>query len=71
MVLGKDDGTVKRIVNGTIQPQPLLDVNVANKSERGMLGIAVSKHEKALLMFLYYTEANVEGNPHLSKAKSL
>src|SRR5215210_7277303 len=37
LVLEKDSGTVKRIVNGTIQQQPLLDVNVANKSERGML----------------------------------
>ena len=63
LVLEKDNGTVKRIVNGTIQPQPVLDVNVANKSERGMLGIAVSKHENGTTyVFLYYTEANVEGS---------
>ena len=36
LVLEQATGTVKRILNGTIQPQPLLDVNVANKSERGM-----------------------------------
>src|SRR4051794_6531642 len=30
LVLEKDNGTVKRILNGTIQPQPILDVNVAN-----------------------------------------
>jgi glucose/arabinose dehydrogenase len=63
LVLEKDVGTVKRIVNGTIQPQPLLDVNVANKSERGMLGIATSKHENgSTYVFLYYTEAKVEGS---------
>jgi aldose sugar dehydrogenase len=63
LVLEKDKGTVNRIVNGTIQPQPLLDVDVANKSERGMLGIDVSKHENgSTYVFLYYTEANVEGS---------
>ena len=45
LVLEKDKGTVQRIVNGEMLPEPLLDVNVANKSERGMLGIAVTKNE--------------------------
>jgi glucose/arabinose dehydrogenase len=63
LVLEQANGTVKRIVNGTIQPQPVLDVSVANKSERGMLGIAVSKHENGTTyVFLYYTEAKVEGS---------
>src|SRR5215208_3496812 len=63
LVLEQANGTVRRIVNGTIQPQPVLDVNVANKSERGMLGIAVSKHENGTTyVFLYYTEAKVEGS---------
>jgi glucose/arabinose dehydrogenase len=63
LVLEKNNGTVQRIVNGTIQPQPMLDVNVANKNERGMLGIAVSKHENgSTYVFLYYTEAKVEGS---------
>jgi aldose sugar dehydrogenase len=44
LVLEKDNGTVQRIVNGKMLPEPLLDVNVANKFERGMLGIAVAKH---------------------------
>jgi len=43
--------------------EPLLDVNVANKSERGMLGIAVSKHENGpTYVFLYYTESQLEGS---------
>jgi aldose sugar dehydrogenase len=44
LVLEKDNGTVQRIVNGKILPEPVLDVDVANKFERGMLGIAVAKH---------------------------
>src|SRR5918996_1279985 len=43
LVLEKNKGTVQRIIDGKILPEPLLDVNVANKSERGLLGIAVSK----------------------------
>jgi aldose sugar dehydrogenase len=44
LVLEKDNGTVQRIVNGKMLPEPILDVNVANKYERGMLGIVVAKH---------------------------
>src|SRR5215217_829964 len=39
----KLNGTVQRIIDGKIQPQPILDVSVASQSERGMLGIAVAK----------------------------
>jgi glucose/arabinose dehydrogenase len=46
LVLEKDKGTVQRIVNGKIFPEPLLEVNVANDGNRGMLGIAVSKGEE-------------------------
>jgi glucose/arabinose dehydrogenase len=43
LVLEKDKGTVQRIVNGKILPEPLLDVNVATSVERCMCGIAISK----------------------------
>jgi glucose/arabinose dehydrogenase len=46
LVLEKDKGTVQRILNGKIMPEPLLDVNVATNSERGMLGIAAAVAEK-------------------------
>jgi aldose sugar dehydrogenase len=69
LVLEKDNGTVKRIVNGMIMPDPLLDVNVANKSERGMLGIAVGKDlyenkpsSTNTYVFVYFTESEEEGN---------
>ena len=39
LVLEKDKGTVQRVTNGIIHDQPLLDLNVDNEGERGMLGI--------------------------------
>jgi aldose sugar dehydrogenase len=42
LVTEKDAGTVRRVVNGTELPQPLLDVSVATYGHRGLLGIAVS-----------------------------
>jgi aldose sugar dehydrogenase len=41
LVLEKNEETVQRIIDCTILPDPLLNVNVTNKSERGMLGIVV------------------------------
>ena len=64
LVLEKDKGTIQRIVNGKMLPEPLLDVNVANKSERGMLGIAVTKNGTAnnAYVFVYFTESVQDGN---------
>jgi aldose sugar dehydrogenase len=58
LVLEKEKGTVMRVTNGIISTKPLLDVNVANSVERGMLGIAVSKNGSKTHAFLYYTEIN-------------
>ena len=41
LVLEKNNGYVLRILNGTTLADPVLDINVANKYERGILGIAV------------------------------
>jgi aldose sugar dehydrogenase len=62
LVLEKDKGTVLRILNGKALPEPVLDVNVANQVERGLLGIAVSKHfsDNKTYVFLFYTEAQAE-----------
>jgi aldose sugar dehydrogenase len=56
LVLEKDKGTVQRIVNGKILAEPLLDVNVANDANRGMLGIAISKVKEinSTNIFLFY-----------------
>ena len=51
--LGPDDflileksGTVKRVTNGKVLDKPLLQVDVSEKDERGLLGIAVSEKKK-------------------------
>jgi glucose/arabinose dehydrogenase len=70
LLLNKNDGTVHRILNGSLLEEPLLDLNVANKRERGLLGIASSKqsipnddkHAVLKYVFLYYTESNKDGN---------
>jgi glucose/arabinose dehydrogenase len=60
LVLEKNEGTVKRIINGEMLPEPLLKVDVSTLSERGMLGIAIgdnqTNNEKPRYVFLYYTE---------------
>jgi glucose/arabinose dehydrogenase len=57
LVIEKNNGTVHRILNGVITSEPLLDLNVANHGERGLLGIAVEKNKKEpTSVFLYYTE---------------
>lgn len=70
LVLEKDKGTVQRIIDGKTLDEPLLDVSVANKSERGMLGIAVAsaKNEnEPTYVFLYYTESVEDGNDDCPK----
>src|SRR5215210_8267866 len=61
IVTEKDNGTVRRIVGGVMQPEPVVDVAVANDNdtnERGLLGMAVSKqNETTTYVFLYYTES--------------
>ena len=53
-------GRVHRIVDGGIVTQPLLDVNVANYSDRCMCGIAISQNTSdngQPYVFVYFTEA--------------
>jgi aldose sugar dehydrogenase len=64
LVLEKNSGQVRRIVNGVMLGEPVLDVPVAIKDERGLLGIAVSKDSQngATFVFLYYTESSRDGD---------
>jgi len=59
LVTEKNTGKVLRIVDGELAKEPLLQVNVANQIERGLLGMAVSKNlsDDKSYVFLYYTEA--------------
>ena len=59
LVIEKNTGIVKEIKNSTVVGT-VLDVNVANVSERGLLGIAIS--DKPRYVFLFYTETqNIDG----------
>jgi glucose/arabinose dehydrogenase len=71
LILEKNEGTVRRIVNGTMLQQPLLHVNVVNDAERGMLGIAIARHNKnnsgPAYVFLYYTESVAAKSGNISR----
>jgi glucose/arabinose dehydrogenase len=64
LVLQKNDGKVRRVLNGVLQPGSVLDVAVNAASERGLLGIAVNT-ESPPGVFLFYTEAANDGGPPL------
>ena len=42
LILERNEGKVYRVTNGVMNPNPLLDVNVATDGYRGMNGIATS-----------------------------
>lgn len=59
LVLQKNDGLVRRVLNGVLQPAPVLDVAVDHASERGLLGIAVHPaFPSTPWVYLYYTESS-------------
>jgi len=69
-VIGKDDilvaekktGIIHRIVDGKLQGAPLLDVDVATKGDRGVLGMTAYKNNtnQHTNVFLYYTQSTAE-----------
>jgi aldose sugar dehydrogenase len=62
LLLEKNTGKVHRILNGSLQQTPVLQVKVGTEVELGMLGIAISKNQQGkTFVFLYYTEANNSG----------
>lgn len=61
LYLERYSGKVRAIINDTILPQPLLDVPVAGRGERGMLGITLSNNNGHNYVFLYYTESTSDG----------
>jgi aldose sugar dehydrogenase len=78
LVLEKDNGMVKRIVNGVILEEPVLDVNVATAYERGLLGIAIGENanesditqRNSNIVYLYYTESEQDANDECSSTAS-
>ena len=64
LVLEKNSGMVKSIVNGKTQPEPLFQTSVLNQSEKGMLGIATLRDKMNTKVYLYFTEMGQEGEAH-------
>jgi glucose/arabinose dehydrogenase len=60
------NGTVRRILDNVLQPEPILDVNVSKiTGERGLLGISVSNMSGYRFVFLYYTESRTDNSQPL------
>jgi glucose/arabinose dehydrogenase len=62
IVLEKNKGTVVRIVDGNILPNPLLDIAVANENERGLLGLSIGEENRlngSKSIYLFFTESGV------------
>ena len=61
LVTEKDSGRVQRIIDGEMQDDPVIDVQVANNDERGLLGIDISNTNGTVnneqYVFLYFTES--------------
>ena len=55
LVLEKEQGTVRLISNGILQEEPVLEVDVDSKGERGLLGIVIMNKDA---IFLYYTASS-------------
>ena len=62
LVTEKNTGLVKRIKEGRVLPQPLLDFRVATDSERGLLGVDVAKLSSSqYYVFFYFTDQSTDG----------
>jgi aldose sugar dehydrogenase len=57
LVTEKDSGRVQRVVDGELQEQPVIDVQVANNDERGLLGIDIYNTNNQRYAFLFFTES--------------
>ena len=67
LVTEKATGRVRRIYNGTLSTTNALDLNVANNSERGLLGMALDPlFPTNPHVYLYYSRAASDGGTMLS-----
>ena len=63
LVLQKNDGRVRRVTNGVLQPNAVLDLAVDFASERGLLGIAVHPNFPTTpFVYLYFSESSTGGD---------
>jgi glucose/arabinose dehydrogenase len=69
LILQKNDGKVRRVIAGVLQPNAVLDVNVDSAAERGLLGITVHPNfPMAPFVYLYFTESSTAGDSSGSPA---
>src|SRR5688572_18099640 len=72
LVLEKATGRVKRVINGTVQATPVLDLAVNFGSERGLLGIALHPQFPANpKVYLYWTESTTGADTDVLSATPL
>src|SRR5258705_11080814 len=59
LVLEKASGQVKRVINGVIQPTPVLDLAVSSNSERGLLSLVLHPNFPATpFAYIRWTESS-------------
>jgi glucose/arabinose dehydrogenase len=72
LVSEKERGTVRRIINGNLLPEPVLRVSVATPSETCMCGIAITNVGLGPdYVFLYFTVVNFENQGNAPFANRL
>ena len=63
LVLQKENGQVRRVINEMLQPGHVLDVAVDSTPERGLLGIAIHPgFPSTPFVYLYYTQSSTSGD---------
>ncbi len=59
LVLEKASGQVKRVINGVLQPQPVLDLAVNSNSERGLLSLVLHPNFPATpFVYIRWTQSS-------------
>jgi glucose/arabinose dehydrogenase len=67
LVNQKANGQVRRVLNGVLLPDPVLDLAVNSNSERGLLGMALDR--KFLVnghVYLYWTESSIGADTNVN-----
>ncbi len=67
LVLEKASGQVKRVVNGVVQPAPVLDLAVNSASERGLLSLALHPNFPATpWVYVRWTESSTGADTNVT-----
>jgi glucose/arabinose dehydrogenase len=72
LVLEKETGVVRRVIDGNMQNESLLDLNLSGKGESGLVGIAIDKRghnqtgNESTRIFMYVSESKNNTSQHYS-----